>query len=175
MSFRFGLLLTLSVDGLVMCDSHFANLLACHSIRFSRFRLGENPAVPCGFPAVVPPSVTRRRGDTLRISSPGVNNSFQLFSIRSPGVSSGPQSGMKNAFRLGLKASAATTTRRPCATRSPLYERPLAVGHYQPASRIGYEAEECGPTRLPLPYVPRNTRTERARTVYIPVWRPPKP
>ncbi len=49
-SFRFGLLMTLSDDGFVWFAS--ANLLACHSIRFSRFRLGGNTHFSSGFAAV---------------------------------------------------------------------------------------------------------------------------
>jgi hypothetical protein len=77
---RFGSVLSLPVwpfdgpsrqDG--VCVVRNANLLACHSIRFSRFKLRQIPCVSCGFARRLPADVRRRQGDTLRTRSECVN------------------------------------------------------------------------------------------------------
>jgi hypothetical protein len=51
---RFGLLTDpLGMTGYVLV--RYANLLACHSIRFSRFRLRRIPCISCGFVRRLPP------------------------------------------------------------------------------------------------------------------------
>jgi hypothetical protein len=56
------------------------SFLACHSIRFSRFKLRRTTPLSCGFTRRVPLNRSWRRGDTLLIPSQPVNSLIEVFS-----------------------------------------------------------------------------------------------
>ena len=53
--------------------------MACHSIRFSRFKLRRIVPVSCGFTRRMPPDCSWRRGDTLRTHLHRVNRFVEQF------------------------------------------------------------------------------------------------
>jgi len=55
------------------------SFLACHSIRFSRFKLRRINPLSCGFTRRMPQIRSRRRGDTLRTPLGRVNRFSQHF------------------------------------------------------------------------------------------------
>lgn len=92
-------------------------LLACHSIRFSRFKLQRIPCISCGFARCVPPSCVRRQGDTLLSLACRVNGLSELFSSHFQLCSFALSGELKTPPDLSRKAPthsmSAACTRRP--------------------------------------------------------------
>jgi len=89
---RFGSVLCLPVwsfdgpsrqDG-VSVGSRCEPLLACHSIRFSRFRLQRIPCISCGFARCAPPNSRWRQGNILRTFCTRVNGLVELSQTSFP-------------------------------------------------------------------------------------------
>ena len=99
------------------------SFLACHSIRFSRFKLRRTTPLSCGFTRRLPLNRSWRRGDTLLISSLPVNslsevfsNVFHLGEIRCPGT--------RNAHRSDSGGVRRSSNRHHLAATAPIYESP---------------------------------------------------
>jgi hypothetical protein len=105
------------------------SFLACHSIRFSRFKLRRINPLPCGFTRRTPLIRSRRRGDTLRIPLCRVNRFLEHFREVSRAVRP-PVAGIKRASRESLSGGIEKTILSATLSwsSSSMWRLPAAVG-----------------------------------------------
>jgi hypothetical protein len=124
-------------------------LLACHSIRFSRFKLQRISHISCGFARCVPPVLRWRQGDTLPIRLTRVNtfseHSFGLVQTLVPTLDLG------NKERLPVIPEAPTGQHfgRVNAAARLLCDRLQATFRFQHALRSPVGSGGCGSRTLP--------------------------
>lgn len=119
-------------------------LLACHSIRFSRFKLQRIPYITCGFLRCMPPASCSAARRYITHSPSSCQQLFGTFfrAVSDPVPIAHPE--MKNALRLFRKALAGQHVGRVAAALRLLCDRFRTAFCFQHALRSRSRFRRCG-------------------------------
>ena len=155
------------------CVVRYANLLACHSIRFSRFRLQRISRISCGFARRVPPdSCLGGKEIHYALASDRVNRFLRIFSDYLRGLSFMADPGTKNASRIVSGGVTGSMSSRTTATSIAFYGSSPNGTRFSTRAPVSW-IDSGG--AVDVMYQPRDAACKgySRRSVLYPRWHPP--